>query len=117
MKGARLFLVMAVSAVIALSTLPVPLASAQTQPLLKPNPQIQQPAPQVAPRRTPGLPQRATPRSPGVVLRTHCNGTCMCSGTDCSDKWIADNCKTGSQTCSGSSGEEKICSCVKKAAR
>ena len=64
----------------------------------------------------PGLTKQPE-RGGGVIApRTHCNGTCMCSGSDCTQKWIAKNCKGGEATCSGAPGEYPVCSCIRKAA-
>lgn len=71
---------------------------------------------QVAPQQAaPGTPGTQGARTPGVQLRTHCNGTCMCAGDDCTERWIADNCKNGEATCSNDP-KGMICSCVRKAA-
>jgi hypothetical protein len=49
-----------------------------------------------------------------VSPRTHCNGTCMCSGKDCTSDWFKASCG-GPQTCSGTANsDDNICTCVKK---
>lgn len=91
--------------------------STEQQLLESTEPQVQQ-MPQVTPSQPKGVPQ-ATPTTPAVPLRTHCNGTCMCTGKDCNADWKKANCE-GSATCSGSYTEEEttqetICTCVNKA--
>jgi len=127
MNGAILS-VMAGLAAIAIVMHPGQPASAQTQQLQKVAPsgpsQIiegvtdpQKLAPQRQPA-TPDLPQKLAPSGPLVVFRTYCNGTCGCTGIDCTKKWKDDNCKADSTTCSGTGGVESttVCSCIKKAA-
>lgn len=78
--------------------------------------------PQTAPQRT--ITRKSVPLKPGMrgvrlgtvgpVLRTHCNGTCACTGDDCTKKWMDDTC-SGPATCSGTgTGEQVVCSCTKK---
>ena len=78
----------------------------------------------LAPQRgMPGLTKQ--PEQGGVIApRTHCNGSCMCTGTDCDADWVGANCKDGTVTCSGGIREpgkpdevnDKICTCIRKAA-
>jgi hypothetical protein len=63
-----------------------------------------------------GVPDVKGPSAQSNTLspRTHCNGTCMCSGNDCTNDWGAANCKA-TPTCSGDKGAANfICSCEKK---
>jgi hypothetical protein len=53
----------------------------------------------------------------GVVERTHCNGTCACTGDDCTKTWVKNNCEGEKADCSTQEGgTDRVCSCVKKAA-
>ncbi len=66
----------------------------------------------------PGLQQPGLTIEPGIktkphVLRTHCNGTCMCTGDDCTQKWQDDTC-SDTPVCSMSGSGTKTCSCSKK---
>ena len=47
------------------------------------------------------------------VLRTHCNGTCMCTGDDCTQTWQDNHC-SDTPVCSMAGTGSKICSCSKK---
>jgi hypothetical protein len=65
--------------------------------------------------KTPSAPQSHS-ISPGAAVRTHCNGTCMCTAKDCTADWFKANCG-GKQTCSGTGGAgeaDMICTCVRK---
>jgi hypothetical protein len=88
-------------------------AWSQDRQLLGTTPQVQQQRPQ----RVPGQHLQVAPDRPGVVLRTHCNGTCMCTGLDCTQTWKDTNCKDVA-TCSGDDNNaDRVCSCVKKEAQ
>jgi hypothetical protein len=86
-----------------------------------PNVIIQQTPTQSPTRRVnpvnPAQPRLQGQGNPPVALRTHCNGTCVCTGSDCTDKWKINNCKDGTATCSNDpeTPGSLICSCVKKA--
>ena len=64
--------------------------------------------------------QSETTIAPGIktipVARTHCNGTCMCTGADCTQKWQDDTC-SDTPTCSSDGAGTKICSCKKRPSR
>ena len=61
----------------------------------------------------PGLTTAPIVKTKPPVVRTHCNGTCMCTGDDCTQKWQDDHC-TDTPVCSMSGAGSKICSCSKK---
>jgi len=90
-------------------------APAQNPQVLTPSaPQVRQL--QALPRGArPGLPGAVAPGGSGVVLRTHCNGTCMCTGADCNEDW-RKVCKDGPTCSSDPGGANLVCTCVKKTA-
>ena len=96
------------------------------QTTVKPRQPATQVAPTLAPKPTPQTTitrkiVRLKPGMPGVrlgtvgpVFITHCNGTCACTGDDCTKKWMNDTC-SGPATCSGTGeGQNTVCSCTKK---
>jgi hypothetical protein len=89
-------------------------ASSQDRQLLGPKlPQVQQ---QRLQGIRPGQQLQVAPGGSGTVLRTHCIGTCMCTGIDCTQKW-KDTYYKDVATCSGDDGNaDRVCSCVKKVA-
>jgi hypothetical protein len=114
---AKRFSILAGAVAVVLVMQPTTGVSVEQRQLESTEPEVQQ-MPQVAPGQPKGPPQ-ATPTTPAAPLRTHCNGTCMCTGKDCNADWKKANCE-GSATCSGSYTEEEttqetICTCVNKA--
>jgi hypothetical protein len=100
-----------------MAQLDVAAATSHRQLMSPASPQIQQVPRQMSPRLAPGTPQQMAPGGPGIVLRTHCNGTCMCTGSDCNDTWTKTYCKD-EPVCSSDPGDGNlVCSCVKKAAQ
>ena len=73
---------------------------------------------QLMPHQIPGIttPQATTP---GAAFAQHCNGTCACTGSDCSRDWVDTNCKDGTATCTSTpdNRDSLVCSCIKKVAQ
>ena len=62
----------------------------------------------------PVVPQMKGPTGPQHAARTHCNGSCMCSGKDCTDTWKTNNCKDTATCSSSGTAADEICTCQKK---
>jgi hypothetical protein len=91
-------------------------AATEHQRLMRPaTPQIQQMPQRMTPRLAPGTPQQMAPGSPGVVLRTHCNGTCLCKGDDCTETWRTEYCEDAPVCSADPGGANRVCTCIKKA--
>jgi hypothetical protein len=113
MKQASSLLVLVVLAVLALVIRPEAVVGAEHQRMIGPAKPMQQL--QTAPRRIPGQSLQVAPDRSGVVLRTHCNGTCMCTGSDCTEDW-RKVCQDGPTCSSDPGGANLVCTCVKKVA-
>jgi hypothetical protein len=89
-------------------------ASSQDRQLLGPKlPQVQQ---QRLQGIRPGQQLQVAPGGTGAVLRTHCNGSCMCTGSDCTETWKSANCKDAPVCSSDPGNVNLVCTCVKKVA-
>lgn len=117
MRDSKRFSAFAVLSLLLLTVSPEAAGAAEHERKLSPaTPKFQQLQQQTAPRGIPGQPLQVAPGRPGgVVLRTHCNGTCMCTGADCTEDW-RKVCKDGPTCSSDPGGANLVCTCVKKAA-
>ena len=53
--------------------------------------------------------------APGVTYAKACNGTCQCTGKDCTPTWQKTNCKDKPVcTSAGADTSTLVCSCVNK---
>ena len=63
------------------------------------------------------LERDATPTTkpvPGGVFVKACNGTCQCTGKDCTKRWEKANCKDKPVCTSTATLPSTVCSCVNK---